>query len=173
MTPQDHNKILGIMHLLYGGFNALMMVIFIPFFLAIGGLAATDPGSPPGLGAIFGALGVLMLALALAFGLPPILAGYAMLKGKRWARTAGIVAACFEALSFPFGTALCVYTFWFLFGQGEGFHRQGGGRAFRQGWQPPHLRDAGAYEWEAQRAQQSARQREYVPPPQPPDWRGQ
>ncbi len=171
MTPQDHNKVIGIMHLIYGGFNALMLVIFVPFFFAIGGIAATDPSAPAALTAIFGFFGILMLALALVFGLPPILAGYGMLKGKSWARVVGIVAACVEALSFPFGTALCVYTLWFLFGQGEQFHR--GGFDSAQNWRAP-LRDSSTYDWETHRARHASQQpREYVPPPQPPDWRGQ
>ena len=173
MTPQDHNKVLGIMHLIYGGFNALMLVIFVPFFFAIGGIAAADPNAPPAVTAIFGFFGVLMLALAVVFGLPPILAGYGMLKHKSWARVWSIIAAVVEALSFPFGPALCVYTFWFLFGQGENYHRAGGGNMTGQSWNAPPLRDAGTYDWEAQRAQQQSRPRDYVPPPQPPDWRGQ
>jgi hypothetical protein len=173
MTPQDHNKIIGIMHLIYGGFNALIMLIFVPLFIALGAGVAADPNAPTELTAIFGLFGGLMLVFALLFGLPPMLAGYAMLRRKSWARVAGIVAACFEALSFPFGTALCVYTLWFLFGQGEGFHRGGGPFQQAQNWQAPHLRDAGTYDWEAQRARQAGRPHEYVPPPQPPDWRGQ
>jgi hypothetical protein len=175
MTPQDHNKVIGIMHLIYGGFNALMMVIFVPIFLVIGAGAASDPNAPPVLTAIFGFFGFLMLFFAVLFGLPPMLAGYAMLKGKSWARVMGIIAAVIEALSFPFGTALCVYTLWFLFGQqGENFHRSGGaGQMYGRGFQSPPLPDASTYGWDAQRAQQPGRQREYVPPPQPPDWRGQ
>ncbi|HEY0172373.1 MAG TPA: hypothetical protein VGB98_15230 [Pyrinomonadaceae bacterium] len=172
MTPQDHNKVIGIMHLIYGGFNALLMIIFVPFFLAIGIGAGSDPNAPPALMAIFGAFGVLMLFLAVIFGLPPILAGYAMLKRKSWARVMGIIAACIEALSFPFGTALCVYTLWFMFGQGQGFQQQGG-QVYGQGFQSPPLPDASTYGWDAQRASQPGRQREYVPPTQPPDWRGQ
>jgi hypothetical protein len=173
MTPQDHNKIIGIMHLIYGGFNALMMIIFVPFFFIIGAAGAADPNAPPAIAAIFGFFGVLMLVLAVVLGLPPILAGYAMLKHKSWAKVMGIIAAVVEALSFPFGTALCVYTFWFLFGQNEGFHQRGGQMA-GQNWNTPPLRDANStYDWEAQRAAQSNRQRDYVPPPQPPDWRGQ
>ena len=173
MTPQDHNKVIGIMHLIYGGFNALMLVIFVPFFFAIGGIAAADPTAPAGLTAIFGLFGLLMLFLALVLGLPSILAGYAVLRHKSWARVMSIIAACVEALSFPFGTALCVYTFWFLFGQGENIHR-GGGNMAGQGWNAPPLRDANStYDWESQRAAQSSRPRDYVPPPQPPDWRGQ
>ena len=170
MTPQDHNKIIGIMHLIYGGFNALIMLIFLPFIIAliIGGAADPEAGAP--MATVFGIFGAFMLFIALVFGLPPILAGYAMLKRKRWAKTAGIIAACVEALSMPFGTALCVYTLWFLFGPGQNFHD--GGDAFApQDWRGS-LRDGSAYDWETQRTAQSSRPREYTPPRQPPDWRG-
>ncbi|MFN2416181.1 MAG: hypothetical protein ABR603_13640 [Pyrinomonadaceae bacterium] len=173
MTPQDHNKVIGIMHLIYGGFNALVMIILVPFFLMMLGFIRSDPNAPPEVAAILGFMGALLFVFAVLFGLPPLLAGYAMLKRKSWARVAGVAAACVEALSFPFGTALCVYTLWFLFGQGEGFHRAGGGQMYGQGWQSKPLPDANTYGWDAQRARQADRQREYVPPPQPPDWRGQ
>jgi hypothetical protein len=173
MTSQDHNQVIGIMHLIYGGFNALTMVILVPFFLVVMGIIGSDPSAPPEITAIFGFVGALFLFFAVLFGVPPLLAGYGMLKGKSWARVWGIIAACVEALSFPFGTALCVYTLWFLFGEGQNFHRAGGGQTAGQGWSAPHLRDANAYDWEAQRTAQTNRQRDYVPPPQPPDWRGQ
>ena len=172
MTPQDHNKIIGIMHLIYGGFNAMIMIFVSLFFFPLMGLAAADPNAPPGLPAFFGIFGVIMLFLALVFGLPPILAGYAMLKRKSWARVMGVIAACLEAISMPFGTALCVYTLWFLFGQGEQFHRGVGYASAQEDWRTP-LRDAGTYDWDTQRTSQSRRPREYAPPPQPPDWRGQ
>lgn len=169
MTPQDHNKIIGIMHLIYGGFNALIMLIFIPIIIAAMAAGAADPEAGAGV-AVFGVIGAFMLLIALIFGLPPILAGYAMLKRKRWAKTAGIVAACVEAISMPFGTALCVYTLWFLFGSGQNLHT--GGDAYApQDWRGS-LRDGSAYDWETQRASQSSRPREYTPPRQPPDWRG-
>lgn len=174
MTPQDHNKTLGIMHLIWGGFNALVMIIVALFIFAAAGAAGSAPDAPPELMAIFGLVGVLLLVFGLLCALPSLLAGYAMLKRKSWARVMGIVAAAFAALSFPFGTALGVYTFWFLFGQqGQNFHQQGGGQMYGQGFQSPPLPDASTYGWDAQRASQQGRRRDYVPPPQPPDWRGQ
>jgi|SRR5215207_7834762 len=170
MTPQDHNKVIGIMHLIWGGFNALLMMIFVLIFIGLGFLGASDPGAPSGIAAIFGIFGAFMLLIALIFGLPPILAGYGMLKRKSWAKVWGIIAACVESLSMPFGTALCVYTLWFLFGPGQNFH--GGGDSFApQDWRGS-LRDGSAYDWETQRTSQSSRPREYTPPRQPPDWRG-
>ena len=169
MTPQDHNKVIGIMHLIYGGFNAMVMVIMSLFFFPVMGLAVADPNAPAGLAVFFGFFGILMLFLALLFGLPPILAGYAMLKRKSWARVTSIIAACVEALSFPFGTALCVYTLWFHFGQGEHLYR-GGGFDASQNWRAP-LRDSSTYDWETRRAADASRQQDYAPPQQPPDWR--
>ncbi|HEX3558614.1 MAG TPA: hypothetical protein VHU19_05395 [Pyrinomonadaceae bacterium] len=166
MTPQDHNKVIGIMHLIWGGFNALTLLILIPFFLLFAGVIGSDPHAPPELSVFFGFFGVLVLLLAALFGIPPIVAGYGMLKRRSWARLAGIISACFTALSFPFGTALCVYTFWFLFSEGENFYRVPDAAAWRGS-----LRDADAFDWEAQRAA-DARQKDYTPPPQPPDWRG-
>jgi hypothetical protein len=173
MTPQDHNKIIGIMHIIYGGGNALLMMIFLPFIVAIAFAGASDPQAGAPFAAVFGIFGVFVLLLALVFGLPPILAGYAMLKRKSWAKVMGVIASCVEALSMPFGTALCVYTLWFLFsGQGEHLYRAGGFEP-AQGRGAPHLRGAESFNWEAQRARQAPRPGEYVPPPQPPDWRGQ
>ena len=168
MTPQDHNKVIGIMHLIWGGINAFTLLILVPIFLGIIGLISSDPKAPAGLGLLFGFLGLMFLFLALVVGLPSFIAGYAMLKRKSWAKVAGIISSCLCALSFPVGTALCVYTFWFLFGHGEWFYRAPARARGARG----SLRDAGTYDWEAQRAADASRRREYVPPPQPPDWRG-
>jgi hypothetical protein len=173
MTPQDHNKVIGIMHLVWGGFNALMMLVMAVFvFLVMGPAFRSDPNVPPEFAAFFTAIMGAVVVLSLLFSLPPILAGYAMLKRKRWAKVMSIVAACFEALSMPFGTALCVYTLWFHFGQqGQSLYRGGHDAPPAPDWRGS-LRDGSAYDWEAQRAAQTGRPREYVPPRQPPDWRG-
>jgi hypothetical protein len=174
MTPQDHNKMLGIMHLIYGGFFALMTLLMAVVFgivgVGIGAAAANDPNAPPAgfFIAIFGFIVVLYGVLSI----PSLVAGYGMLKRRSWARTAGLVASVLSAMSFPFGTALCVYTLWFLFGQqGQNFHRGGYDMPPAPDWHGS-LRDGSAYDWETQRASQASRPREYTPPNQPPDWRG-
>jgi hypothetical protein len=170
MTPQDHNKVIGIMHLIWGGFNALMMIIMAVFFyLVMQPAFRSDPNTPPEFMAFFGFVMGLVITFSLIFSLPPILAGYAMLKRKRWAKVMAVIAACFEALSLPFGTALAVYSLWFHFGVGQ--HFNGGGYDAPPDWRGT-LRDGSPYDWEAQRAAQSSRPREYTPPRQPPDRRG-
>ena len=172
MTPQDHNKVIGIMHLIWGGFNTLIVLILVPLMLGImRPIFRSDPNVPPEFVTFFTFIMVLALAFSLLFSLPPLLAGYAMLKHKRWAKVMSIIAACFEALSMPFGTALAVYSLWFHFGPGQNFQR-GYDAPPAPDWRGS-LRDGSAYDWEAQRAAQSSRPREYTPPHQPPDWRGQ
>jgi hypothetical protein len=169
MTPQDHNKVIGIMHLIWGGFNALMMLIMAIFIFFIMP-PFRDPNMPPEFATLMRTILGMVVMFSLLFSLPPLLAGYAMLKRKRWAKVMSIIAACFEALSMPFGTALCVYTLWFHFGLGRNFNREGETYA-PENWRGS-LREGSAYDWEAQRASQTSRPREYTPPPQPPDWRG-
>ena len=165
MTREDHNKVLGIMHLIWGGFNALTLLILVPLFLVFMGVIRSDPSAPPELSVLFGFFGILFFVLAVLFGIPPIVAAYGMLKRKSWAKVASIVSACFAALSFPFGTALCVYTLWFVLGEGQNFYRAQDSAQWRGS-----LRDANTFDWESQRAA-DARRRDYAPPPQPPDWR--
>jgi hypothetical protein len=168
MTPQDHNKVIGIMHLIWGGFNALAMFFLVPFILILLGPMGSDPTPPHELKTILNLFLGVIIAVTMLFTIPPLVAGYAMLKRKSWGRVAGIVAACFTALSMPFGTALTVYTLWFLCGrEGEQFYR----KPSFEGWRPS-LRDGSAFDWEAQRAHEARRrEEEYAPPSQPPDWR--
>jgi hypothetical protein len=170
MTPQDHNKVIGIMHLIWGGFNALIAAFIVPFIIAIVTALSRDPHAPPEAKAFFGFFGLLMAAFMILFSLPPLLAGYALLKRKSWAKVAGIIAAGLTAMSVPFGTALTVYTIWFLCGE-QGDRIYGKRTSAYEPWRGS-LRDANAFDWEAQRrADARRREQNYAPPPQPPDWR--
>ena len=165
MTAEEHNKALGICHLAYGGFSMLfmfaMLFLFGAFFMAI------PEGGPPA--AVMMLILIFMTLWSLVFTLPSFIAGYALLKLKPWARTASIVAAVLEAMSVPVGTAVCVYSFWFMFSDaGRALYDKTAARPQR----PFALHDAPpppAAGWNA-RASQG---REYAPPAQPPDWRNE
>jgi hypothetical protein len=175
MTPTDHNKIIGIMHLIFGGFFmlvALMLLLFFGFLASmISAAAANDPNAPPAafFWALFGAITFIYFLLSV----PSLLAGYAMLKRKSWARVAGLVASIVASiLGFPFGTALCVYSLWFLFGEtGKAFERD---LAAAQPWQHGSLNQGQPYGGYAQTfGHERGRQPDYRPPTQPPDWRNE
>jgi hypothetical protein len=123
MTNEDHNKTLGIMHLAYGALHGLMMlligILFAVFIPVVGGGVGTNNGMPI-------IIYVMFLAMLTLFGLfysvPSLVAGYALLKRKSWARLAAIIASVTAAMNVPLGTALCIYTLWFFFGEGARMH---------------------------------------------------
>ena len=159
MRPADHNKILGITHLAYGGFTVFVMALVSFFMLGAFGIAAISQprgeAVPLGLMLLLIAFVVLVNLLIIA---PSFLAGYALLKKKRWAKTIGIIAGIIAGMSFPIGTAVCVYTLWFFFGEnGKSIYD---GAAYALPPAPPLF--AGA-----SRKQEP----QYVPPLSPPDWR--
>jgi hypothetical protein len=117
MTPLEHNKYLGLAHLAYAVFHLLMAIVVIAFMSTLmsqifeQARRMGDTSSPQFIPAIIVFAGVLQVI----FSIPPIIAGYAFLKTRPWAKIAGIVSGIVAAMSFPIGTALAVYTFWFLF----------------------------------------------------------
>ena len=155
MTPEQHNKYLAWSHLGYGGLTALFMLLMMGF---LGGMLGMDPHGPPFPVMVF--MFLFIGAIYSAMIIPSFVAGYGLLKGKRWAKTATIVAAVLSASSVPFGTAACVYSFWFLFSDP--------GRAFfeQQKYALPPRRQ----EW-VQPTVQNQPTQAYVPPTTPPDWR--
>jgi hypothetical protein len=119
MTNEQHNKTLGILHLVYGALHGLMVLMFAIFFAVI--VPVVREGSRTHDGMPF-SIYLIALSLIGLFGLfyavPSLVAGYAILKRKSWARIAGIIGAVIAGMNIPLGTALCVYSLWFLFGQG-------------------------------------------------------
>jgi hypothetical protein len=172
MTPEEHNKTLGICHLAYGGLMMLFMIAMCIFMWVILGALPPRPGGPdPEMPlAFFGIMFAFMIIYSLIFFAPSIIAGYAMLKRKNWARMASIVAAVMEVMSFPFGTAVGVYSFWFMFSEaGKSLY---GTSVTGTGTRPYALHDVPpqpASDWNAQTS--FGREHEYTPPAQPPAWR--
>ena len=158
IKPTGNNKILGLLHLAYGGLIGLLMLAIFVFMLMIGTFATDKRGEPMPAGVL--ALVMIVLAgVTLLQVTPSFLAGYALLKQKRWAKTIGIIAAVMAGLNFPLGSALCVYTLWFLFGESGKFLYHKAAYAL-----PP-----GSASWA--RSSRLEAERAYIPPSAPPDWR--
>jgi hypothetical protein len=117
MTPQEHNKYVGLAQLGYAGFHLLMIIVVmgVEGFM-FGNIYSRSremggPGPPPFIVVIFALVGIVSIAMIV----PSIVAGYALLRRRPWAKIAGIVGGVAAATSFPIGTGVAVYTFWFLF----------------------------------------------------------
>lgn len=128
MTTKDHYRLIAMLHLIHGFVAAATAIgVFLSVAVLVGFKAAVERWVFPidygdSADAAFW-LYVFAIALtavyavgALLFTVPAIAGGYGMLKRKRWARKLVLVSAAVAALNVPFGTALAVYTFWFLLG---------------------------------------------------------
>jgi hypothetical protein len=62
-------------------------------------------------------VGVGVALVLFIFSLPSFLAGMGLLDGKGWARVLAMVLGALSIFDIPLGTALCVYTFWTLWGR--------------------------------------------------------
>jgi hypothetical protein len=111
-----HVRILGILHIVFGGIGLLLGVLGLLFF---GGLAAFIGVSDPNEGGfvaapMLGIIATMIFSFALLLSLPGIIVGVGLLNLRPWARVGGIVLSAIELLHLPFGTALGVYGLWVL-----------------------------------------------------------
>lgn len=119
MTGKDHNKLLGIFHLVQGGLQAFggIAVGLIYGFIGLAISNSARRADEEMMGNLFIILAFVIAPLVLIFAAINLTAGYKLIKEKAGARTWGIVASILSLWSFPLGTALGVYGLWFLFGE--------------------------------------------------------
>ena len=156
MTPEQHNKYLAYSHIAYAALFALFAMLMLIF---IWGMVAVAPNGPPA--GILILMSLFMIVIYSVMILPSFIAGWALLKRKKWARTASIVAAVTDGMSFPFGTALCIYTLWFIFSDQ--------GRLLYDNMVPASALPPAPPPWASAGKKQG--EIEYIPPVAPPDWR--
>ncbi len=113
-TMRKHVTIIGWLYLIYGGL-ILLGAAGALLGLTLGGLTSGDLGGVIA-GPILGVIAALAIAL---FSLPSLFIGWGLLKGESWARVGALIVGVFIFFNFPFGTALCIYTFWALWGKGS------------------------------------------------------
>lgn len=155
MTPEQHNKYLSWAHFAHAGFTFVLMLLMIAFMTAV---MTLDPRPPPP--ALIAIMWVFISGMTAIMIGPSILAGYALRKRKRWAKTMSIIAGVMASMSAPIGTAVCIYTFWFLFSEP--------GRVLYDNPQRmlPHEREI---PWNLRK--RVVKEEQYVPHQAPPDWR--
>lgn len=105
----QHIKIVGWVHLVFGALGVLGAVVFGGFG-AIVGLFSGEAGGLMA-GGIMGLLAIFFGLLAL----PSLLGGWGLLNYKPWARIVVIVLSVLNLLNIPFGTLIGGYSLWVLF----------------------------------------------------------
>lgn len=170
MTPEQHNKLGGILHLVYGGFQSMVflgLTALIAWFYFYSGEPMTEDDM---IGAIV--VGGFSSLMWLMFGLPSLIAGYGMLKRKSWGRVAGVIASSFALLMLPHGTALGIYMLQFLLGE-KALRLYESKEAQADFHHTPPQMSAGFDMPYNSAPNFNCREREnvYAPPTEPPNWR--
>lgn len=164
MTSEEHNKYAAYAFLAHAAFQFLMTLFIAAMFYFM--FSMDDPsGPPPPPPAFFILIFGFMFVFQMLFAVPSLVASYAMLKRKPWARVAGIVAAALSAMNAPFGTAAAVYSLWFFCGDAwRSVYRETAEDVRRD-----PLRITTAVESEGYASEEEAAYTYRTPPP--PDWR--
>ena len=118
MTAKEHNKIIGILHLVEGGLQIFGVIILALGIFGAGiyfqSISNFEKAETIVKVLIIGAIVLVVLSFLLAF--VNLIAGWKILKEKSGARKWGIVASFICLLNIPLGTIIGVYSLWFLFG---------------------------------------------------------
>jgi hypothetical protein len=110
-------KTLGIIYLIVGGVLSLLPLGFFIWAAYVSDVEFEhslnfEKLSGNGLLMMAGVFLLFLLALSVMF------IGIGFLKRRRWARIPALIFCAPAILSFPFGTGLAIYTWWFLHSEG-------------------------------------------------------
>ena len=109
-----HVSIVGWLKIVANSIFLLLGICGFVFFAGLGVFAAADSGDAIAM-PILGLVGTVSLLFFAALALPGLLAGYGLLKRKKWGQILGIVVGILSLLNFPIGTAIGAYTLFVLF----------------------------------------------------------
>lgn len=100
---EKHIKALGIVFLVFGLLGTLVVLMLL---VEISDLRGGE--------ALGGILLFILVVIAMIFAIPLVIAGYGLIKLRRWSRIFGIIISSISLLYFPFGTAIGAYGLWVL-----------------------------------------------------------
>ncbi len=103
---RQHVTILGWLHI---AMAALAIIIGLFLLLLFGGIGLAEHDREAQ--AFMGIIGFAVAIFLFLISLPGLLAGYGLLKRRRWGRILAIVVGALHLASFPVGTALGIYGF--------------------------------------------------------------
>lgn len=166
MTNEQHNSYIAYTFLGHAAFQLLMMLLMVAMFSMVFYIQP-EPGQPAPPKEFFGVMIGFMTVFQLIFLTPSIVAAYALLKHKSWARIAAIIGGVMAAMSVPVGTAACVYSLWFFLGDKWRYVYSEKANVFPG--HNPQIEYGVESQWAAY--QQEKREAESRRRYEPPDWR--
>jgi len=110
----QHVKILGVLHIVFGGLGVLAAIIVLLIFGGISAIVGMSDHSSDVPAPVLGLIGGFVFVLVLVVSLPGLIIGIGLMQFKPWARIGGIVLSGLDLFGFPFHTALGIYGLWVL-----------------------------------------------------------
>jgi len=109
-----HVRIVGWLNIVANGIFLLLGICGFVFFVGLGVFAAADSGDAVAM-PILGLVGTIGLVFFAVLALPGLLAGYGLLRRKKWGQILGLVVGFLSLFNIPIGTAIGGYTLFVLF----------------------------------------------------------
>ena len=111
---ETHKRILGILFIISGSVQILIMLILSTLFSILLPyiLEHAQVDEQWVLVWIVPFIRIITFGVILLFAVPSIIGGIALLNKKKWALTLVLVLGCFKLFTFPIGTAIGIYTIW-------------------------------------------------------------
>ncbi|MEO9484415.1 MAG: hypothetical protein ABJG47_13245 [Ekhidna sp.] len=116
MDIQSHKRTLGIIHLVYGSLIAVAFIFIGSFVTMLFPFIAEEIADEVGNDAdkvllfVESIIRTVFILLLVFSALPSIIAGFGLLQKRSWGIVIALIAGCVSIFSFPFGTAVGVYS---------------------------------------------------------------
>lgn len=116
MDLQAHKRTLGVIHVVYGLLLAVAFLFIGSFVTMLFPLIAEEVADEVGNDAdkvlllVESIVRTVFILLLIFSALPSIIAGIGLLQQRNWGVTIALIAGCISIFSFPFGTAVGVYS---------------------------------------------------------------
>lgn len=106
---EKHINIVAALQIALSIFNLVIAFLIFTVLKLVGGFV-DDANATTILSIISDVLAIIFIVISL----PGILAGLGLYKRKEWARILTLILSVIEIFSFPFGTAIGIYSIWAL-----------------------------------------------------------
>ena len=111
---ENHKRILGILFVVAASLQILVVSALALFITAIFSfvMRKAEPADAEILDLIMNVARFIPAFVIIFISLPSLLAGIGLLAKQKWALILALIMGCLKLFSFPFGTALGIYTIW-------------------------------------------------------------
>lgn len=106
---EKHINIIAALQIGLSIFNLIMAFVIFTVLKLIGGFV-----DQPDANTILSLIADILAIAFIVISVPGILAGLGLYKRKEWARILTLILSVIEIFSFPFGTAIGIYSIWVL-----------------------------------------------------------